>query len=126
MAENKRKIGEKYERRAGAYLEEKGYEILEYNFRCRSGEIDIIARDGEYLVFCEVKYRAGNGKGHPAEAVGFRKQSVISKCALYYMKSHGLPDRACRFDVVSFEGDTVTLYQDAFEPAIPYNNKEIF
>ena len=85
MAENKRKIGEKYERRAGAYLEEKGYEILEYNFRCRSGEIDIIARDGEYLVFCEVKYRAGNGKGHPAEAVGFRKQSVISKCALYYM-----------------------------------------
>lgn len=117
MAENKRKIGEKYERRAGAYLAERGYEILEYNFRCRTGEIDVVARDGEYLVFCEVKYRADHEKGHPAEAVGFRKQQAISRCALYYMKSHGLSDAACRFDVVSFEGDTATLYQDAFDYA---------
>ena len=64
MAENKRKIGEKYERRAGVYLAEQGYELLEYNFRCRMGEIDIIARDKGCLVFCEVKYRSGDGSGH--------------------------------------------------------------
>lgn len=117
MAENKRKTGEKYERKAGAYLSENGYEILEYNFRCRAGEVDIIARDGEYLVFCEVKYRSGDVSGHPAEAVDLKKQRVISRCALYYITSHGLSDPACRFDVVSFEGDTVTLYRDAFDYA---------
>ena len=115
MAENKRKIGEKYERRAGVYLAEQGYELLEYNFRCRMGEIDIIARDKGCLVFCEVKYRSGDGSGHPAEAVDFKKQKAISRCALYYLSSHGLIDLACRFDVVSFEGDTVTLYQNAFD-----------
>ncbi|MCI9423639.1 YraN family protein [Lachnospiraceae bacterium WCA-9-b2] len=115
MAGNKRKIGEAYERRAGEYLEEKGYEILEYNFRCRRGEVDLIARDGEYLVFCEVKYRSSHKRGHPAEAVDLKKQRVISRCALYYMKSRGLWEAACRFDVVSFEGDTVTLYSNAFD-----------
>ena len=85
MAENKRKTGEEYERRAGAYLAENGYEILEYNFRCRTSEIDIIARDGEYIVFCEVKYRSGTGSGRPEEAVDFRKQKAISKCAHRYL-----------------------------------------
>ena len=115
MAENKRQTGTEYERKAGAYLEEKGYEILEYNFRCRTGEIDIIARDGDYLVFCEVKYRSDAKSGHPAEAVDQRKQRTISKCALFYLTRRGLSDAACRFDVVSFEGDRVTIYQDAFD-----------
>lgn len=53
----------------GAYLEQEGYEILEYNYRCKTGEIDIIAREAGYLVFCEVKYRSSDKKGHPAEAV---------------------------------------------------------
>ena len=53
MKENQREKGAYWEQKAGAYLESIGYEILEYNFRCRMGEIDIIARDGEYLVFCE-------------------------------------------------------------------------
>ena len=60
---SKRKTGAEYEQKAGAYLEGQGYEILEYNYRCRTGEIDIVARDGEYLVFCEVKYRASGGGG---------------------------------------------------------------
>ena len=112
---SKRKTGAEYEQKAGAYLEGQGYEILEYNYRCRTGEIDIVARDGEYLVFCEVKYRADAGCGHPEEAVDTRKQRRISKCALYYLTCHGLADQACRFDVVSFEGDTVTLYSNAFD-----------
>ena len=54
---NQRSVGARYEQVAGKYLEQQGYQILQYNYRCRQGEIDIIARDGEYLVFCEVKYR---------------------------------------------------------------------
>ena len=53
-------MGTAYEKLAGAYLEQQGYEILEYNYRCRMGEIDIVARQGGYLVFVEVKYRAEN------------------------------------------------------------------
>lgn len=113
--QNRRKTGSEYEHKAGEYLKEQGYEILEYNFRCRTGEIDIIARDGEYLVFCEVKYRSDPRSGHPAEAVDRKKQQAISKCALYYLARHGLTEEACRFDVVSFEGDKVTLYTDAFD-----------
>lgn len=115
MKGNKRETGAKYEQKAGAYLEEQGYEILEYNFRCRTGEIDIIARDGEYLVFCEVKYRSDLKRGYPAEAVGIKKQKIISKCALYYITSRKIPEAACRFDVVSFEGDEATLYRNAFD-----------
>lgn len=112
---NKRQIGSLYEKRAGEYLLKCGYEILEYNFRCRLGEIDIIARDGNYLVFCEVKYRAGKGAGHPLEAVDVRKQRVISKCAAYYLKIKNLYDIPCRFDVVSIEGETISLVKNAFE-----------
>ncbi len=54
---NQRTVGAVYEKRAGAYLKQQGYELLEYNFCCRSGEIDLIAKDGAYLVFVEVKYR---------------------------------------------------------------------
>ena len=101
--------------KAGAYLEKYGYKILEYNYRCRQGEVDIVARDGEYLVFCEVKYRSGAGSGYPEEAVDLRKQKKISKCALYYLTVHGLVDVPVRFDVVSIEGEQFRLYQNAFD-----------
>lgn len=113
--QNKRSLGTAYEKKAGAYLESEGYEILEYNFRYRRGEIDIIARDGEYLVFCEVKYRKDSGAGHPAEAVDGVKQRKISQCALYYITSHHLMDVACRFDVVTIEGEEIQLIQNAFD-----------
>ena len=112
---NRRRIGAEYEKVAGAYLEERGSVILEYNYRCKLGEIDLIAKDGEYLVFCEVKYRADERKGHPAEAVDLRKQKVISKCALYYVTEHALEETACRFDVIGIEKDEITLYQNAFD-----------
>ena len=66
----------------------RGYEILQYNYRCRAGEIDIVARDGSFLVFCEVKYRKTAGKGWAVEAVTPGKQRTISRCALV------LPDGA--------------------------------
>ena len=62
---NRRETGSRYEKQAAVFLEQKGYEILEMNFRCRRGEIDLVARDGEYLVFVEVKYRADLRCGRP-------------------------------------------------------------
>ena len=78
MENNRRRTGARYEQTAGRYLETKGYQILEYNYRCRRGEIDIIARDQECLVFCEVKYRSGPGAGDAAEAVDAKKQRKLS------------------------------------------------
>lgn len=112
---NKRQVGVQYERKAGEYLKSCGYEIVEYNFRCRLGEVDIVARDGEYLVFCEVKYRRGALKGHPSEAVGPKKQRVISRCAAWYLMTKGMEEAACRFDVVAIEGGKIDLIKNAFE-----------
>lgn len=119
---NNRQTGAKYEQAAGAYLESLGYQILEYNYRCRQGEIDIIAKDREYLVFCEVKFRTDLSKGRPEEAVDMKKQRVISKCALYYITAHGLSYMPCRFDVVGILGgedeaafSSIHLYKNAFD-----------
>lgn len=111
---NKRQTGTKYEQAAGFYLEQMGYEILEYNYRCRFGEIDIIAKDGIYLVFCEVKYRSGRGKGSSLEAVDSRKRQTIFRCASCYLTGRGLSDIPCRFDVVGIEGTRITHIKDAF------------
>ncbi len=115
MKLNRRTIGNEYERRAGAYLETQGYEILEYNVFSRSGELDIVARQGEYLVFVEVKYRKDTNKGYPLEAISFSKQKSISKCALYYMRKHHLMDMPIRFDVVGILGDEIQIVKNAFE-----------
>lgn len=113
---NKRVVGTAYEKLAGAYLQEQGYEIVEYNFRCRMGEIDIVAKDGEYLVFTEVKYRADRRLGSPLEAVDIRKQRIISKVASYYCLTHGYGEtKPCRFDVMAICGEEYTLIKNAFE-----------
>ena len=117
VRESRRQTGTDYERAAGYYLEQLGYEILEYNYRCRAGEIDLVARDGDYLVFCEVKYRRTAGKGGALDAVTCGKQRTISKCALFYLMEHHLTGAACRFDVVGIEGaaEKITLVKGAFE-----------
>lgn len=96
-------------------MESLGYEILEYNFYTRTGEIDIIAKQEEYLVFAEVKYRKNSSKGHPLEAVSLQKQRRISKSALYYMKRKGVSEMAVRFDVVSILDDEIQVVQNAFD-----------
>ena len=115
MTYNKRQIGTEKEKIAGAYLEKNGYEIIEYNFRCRQGEIDIIAKDGEYLVFCEVKYRSGTESGFPLEAIDYKKQRIISRCALFYITKHGLADVPCRFDAISVTDTEITIIKNAFD-----------
>lgn len=112
---NKRKVGNAYEEQAAKLLAQKGYEILERNFFCRQGEVDIIAREGGYLVFVEVKYRRNTGCGHAEEAVGQRKQYHIGRVALYYLVKKGLPqDTPCRFDVAALSGETFRIYKNAF------------
>lgn len=112
---NKREIGFEYEKIAGNYLNKQGYEIIEYNFYSRHGEIDIIAKHEGYLVFVEVKYRENDSKGNPLEAVSIQKQRTISKCALYYMKKKGIQDISVRFDVVGILRDKIQVVQNAFE-----------
>lgn len=113
--QNKRNIGNEYERIAGKYLEKHGYQIIEYNFYSRHGEIDIIAKHEGYLVFVEVKYRRDDGAGSPLDAITVQKQRTISKCAMYYMKKNYLNDVPVRFDVVGIVGDEVTLIKNAFD-----------
>ena len=113
---NRRQTGTAYERRAGEYLKEQGYELIGYNFRCRQGEIDIIARDGRYLVFVEVKYRADSTVGNPFEAVTSAKQRTISKVASYYCLTHGYgTSTPCRFDVAAVLGEQIKVIQNAFD-----------
>ncbi len=112
---NNRALGSAYEKLAGGYLLSLGYEILEYNFRCRFGEIDVVAREGEYLVFVEVKYRSSGKKGGPLEAVTKKKQQTISRAASYYCLTHGYGEGTpCRFDVAAVLGEEMTLIRDAF------------
>ena len=87
--QNNRKVGSAYEKMAGKYLQKLGYEILEYNFHCRQGEIDLIARHKEYVVFVEVKYRKDRKNGLPGEAIGSTKRRRISECARQYLYRRG-------------------------------------
>lgn len=114
---NKRSTGSKYEALAAAYLEGKGYRILARNFYTRGGEVDLIARDGRYLVFVEVKYRAGAACGDGMEAVNHRKQKRICRAASLYCSYYvGTVEAPCRFDVVAFDGeDGIRHLENAFE-----------
>lgn len=112
---NNREIGSCYEEQAAACFVHHGYEIVEKNYRCRSGEIDLIARDGSYLVFIEVKYRSHTSAGDPAEAVDKKKQKKIVNTARYYLLTHGYSEETpCRFDVAAVTDSGVRIIKDAF------------
>lgn len=108
--------GHYYEQEAADYLMSCGYQILEMNYRCRHAEIDLIAMDGDYLVFVEVKYRASDRLQAPAEAVDRKKQHQISLAARQYLLGHRIDEeQLCRFDVVAFLKGQPVLYKDAFD-----------
>ncbi len=113
---NRRKIGSEYENAVAKALENRGYRVIERNFRCRIGEIDLIALYDRYLVFVEVKYRKDEKKGWPQEAVDWHKQQVISRVADYYMFHHPeYHNYQIRFDVAAVLGTKWKLYEHAFE-----------
>jgi putative endonuclease len=101
MSDSRRSLGQNGEKIAAAFLQRRGYMILVRNYRRRVGEIDIIAREGEVLVFIEVKTRASGTCGSPAAAVTPRKQRQISRTAQYYLAEQNLFDAPARFDVVT-------------------------
>ena len=113
---NKREIGTEQETIAAKYLEKNGYVILEQNYRCRYGELDIVARKNDMLVIVEVKFRSGAGCGDPAEAVDVRKQKKICRVTLDYLMRHPwYQEKPCRFDVIAIYGDgQISHIEDAF------------
>ena len=113
--DNKRSIGAAYEQKAVEYLKEKGYSIIKQNFRCRMGEIDIIAQWNDVIVFVEVKYRKTASFGHPEEAVSYYKQEKIRKVAQFFLTGANLSmDTDCRFDVIAIEGNEIRHIENAF------------
>jgi putative endonuclease len=93
-------LGPKGENVAAKFLRNLGYRILERNFRCRAGEVDIIARDGKSLVFVEVKTRKDSDP-EPEQQVNEEKMKQVTKVAEYYLGRFGIPQPPVRFDVVA-------------------------
>ncbi len=115
---NNRKTGADAENRAALWIEKnKGYEILERNYRRRTGEIDIIARDGETAVFIEVKYRQSTVCGYPSEAVTRQKQRhIMDTAALYMQENGGDPARFDVAEIIDKNGRMFIRYiENAFE-----------
>jgi putative endonuclease len=115
---NRRKQGQAGEDAALAYLQKKGLKILERNYRFERGEIDLIAEEGEELVFIEVKARRSNAFGSPEDAVTEEKQEQIIAVADGYLYERDINNRPCRFDVVAIEFKEGTMeirhIRDAF------------
>lgn len=114
---NKRDEGKKQEETACKYLEMKGIHIIKKNYFVKQGEIDIIAKDKEYLVFIEVKYRRNNFSGNPLEAVTKAKQKKICKASLFFLNENKIDiNRTCiRFDVIGIEANNIVHIENAFE-----------
>ena len=115
-------LGARGEAAAVKAVRRAGYRIRERNYHTRWGELDIVAEQSDVLAFIEVKTRATNRHGAPAEAVTVQKQQRLHRAAQLYVEEHGLHDRLCRFDIVSVvwpEGarkPEVTILADAFLP----------
>ena len=96
-------LGRKGEQMAAQALLERGYRIVEHNFRCRYGEIDLIAEEKGDLIFVEVKTRRGTAFGQPEEAVTRAKRRKLAEVASYYLDMHHAGDRPWRIDVVAID-----------------------
>ncbi|MEW6609952.1 MAG: YraN family protein [bacterium] len=119
MSKQRIELGEKGEALALKHLKRHRYKILEQNYKTRSGEIDIIAKNQEVLAFIEVKTRRGEEFGLPQEAVDIRKQRQMGKVALEYLAKKNLQDIDCRFDIVAItwrpnQKPKIELIKDAF------------
>ena len=98
------------------HLEKEGYRIIGKNFRSQFGEIDIIAKENDYLVFIEVKYRSSIKSGYPHEAINYNKRNRIAKTAQFYMLKNNIDFQTpCRFDVVAIINKDLNIIKNAFE-----------
>ncbi|MCE5264879.1 MAG: YraN family protein [Deltaproteobacteria bacterium] len=112
-------MGRRGEEIAAAHLAKAGYRIIEHNYRCPFGEIDIVAEEGETVVFVEVKCRSSERYGDPQLAVGREKQKKMARIAMHYLSEKRLCSRPARFDVVAVKllpgRVQIELIRDAFE-----------
>jgi putative endonuclease len=113
-------LGRKGEEVAVDFLKKQGYRIIKRNYRCRAGEIDIIAKQGSSLVFVEVKTRRSTHFGLPEEAVSYEKKRHLTRVALGYFTHYRIKETKCRFDVVSVVMNEngvkeIRLIKNAFE-----------
>ncbi|OPX86705.1 MAG: hypothetical protein A4E53_02737 [Pelotomaculum sp. PtaB.Bin104] len=107
MTMQRKMLGQLGEAVATKYLEKDGYQIIERNYRCRLGEIDIIAQDrDDFLVFVEVKSRSGDKYGLAQESVNGQKQFKLRQLAWNYLKKSGKTGCKCRFDVIAILFDS--------------------
>jgi putative endonuclease len=111
--------GARNEERAAIYLVECGYRIVERNFKTKIGELDIIARDRDALVFVEVRSRGGGGYGSALEAVNQTKRAKVSRMAQLYLAWRRPEFELARFDVVAITGDEIMLIRDAWRLGDP-------
>jgi putative endonuclease len=108
----KLEFGKSGEKKAAKYLKNKGYEILEMNFRCKMGEIDIITSKDGVIVFVEVKTRKNSSYGMGYESVNESKMKKLLLTAQFYMAEKG--ESEARFDVISIDGGEITHIENAF------------
>jgi putative endonuclease len=112
-------LGKQGEEVAVNFLKKQGYKILEKNFRCKCGEIDIIALQKKTVVFVEVKTRSSLEFGSPQASVTSKKRIQLTKVAFFYLQKNRLFDRDARFDVVAIEmvagNNRIELIKNAFE-----------
>jgi putative endonuclease len=109
----KRDIGFEKEKEVAVYFKKLKYTILDTNFTTRFGEIDIIAKQDDTMVFIEVKYRKSSFSGTPQEAVTYSKQQKIIKSAIVYIKLHNIKDNI-RFDVAAIGSNNIEIINSAF------------
>jgi putative endonuclease len=109
-----RAVGDLAEERAAKFLARNGFKILERNYCCKGGEIDLVCDDGGTLVFVEVRARKSSRYGTPASTVRRRKQQHLVHAAEHYLATRKIDERACRFDVIAIEGDRLQHFRDAF------------
>jgi len=121
MGNKRQQFGKESESLAARHLKKNGYKILERNYRNKLGEIDIIARDRDTLVFVEVKAKRSDRFGGPKEAVTHKKQQKISKVALLYLNETNQNNLKARFDVVAIlstrDSTSIEIVKNAFELA---------
>lgn len=108
------RLGPDGEAKVAEFVEARGWKVLERNWRCRYGEMDLVAEDGRTLVFIEVKARSSRRRGSPEEAVNQAKQARLSRIAGEYLAAHGALERTCRFDVVAVEDGELRHHKAAF------------
>jgi putative endonuclease len=123
MSEHRKSLGKKGEELAASYLQKRQkYQILQRNYRCVFGEVDIVAKDRDVLTFIEVRTRKSEDYGNPKESITKRKQDQLSKVALEFINKYDAHHMKARFDVVAVyllpQTERIELIKDAFELTI--------